>query len=93
MNRFWGDDSWQDAAYNPDNNMFHLDIKEPGNRPILAAFLNRLQTVAGFNFVSTPLAMKNTHNSVIYYLCFASHNKTAGRIVDGIFNARRKRGV
>jgi three-Cys-motif partner protein len=57
MNKFWGDDSWRDAAYveSEQQNLFSAPdkIKQP-NDAIVAAFRDRLNNEAGFNFVSDP---------------------------------------
>lgn len=38
-----------------------------------------------FAYVSKPVLMKNSTNSVLYALCLASHNKTAVKITNDIF--------
>jgi three-Cys-motif partner protein len=88
MNRFWGDESWKQAAY-AESAQFKLfsapDLVKQSNDAIVAAFRDRLQKVAGFKYVPEPLPMKNSNNAVIYYLFFASQKPVAEKIIDKIF--------
>jgi three-Cys-motif partner protein len=43
-----------------------------------------------FEYVSQPVLMKNSTNSVLYALCLASHNKTAVKITNQIFERYEK---
>jgi three-Cys-motif partner protein len=95
MNRFWGDETWRDAAYaqskQPD--MFDLEpakIKQ-SNDAIVAAFMERLRDAAGFQFVADPLPMRNKTNAVVYYLFFACKHPVAKKIVTDIFAKYRHR--
>jgi hypothetical protein len=36
--------------------------------------------VAGFEEVPEPIPMRNSKNATVYYLFFASHNKTGAKI-------------
>jgi len=88
MNRFWGDETWRDAAYaeNPQYNFFLTSNRvKQDNDAIVAAFRERLKHLAGFNFVAEPLPMKNSNNAVVYYLFLASPKPVAKKIVEGIF--------
>jgi three-Cys-motif partner protein len=88
MNRFWGDASWRTVAYaeHPQGNLFGgPDMVKQGNDAIVAAFRERLRTVAGFQFVPEPLPMRNTNNAVVYYLFFASQKPVAQTIIQDIF--------
>jgi three-Cys-motif partner protein len=92
MNRFWGDESWREAAYaeHPQGNLFGTpDIIKQGNDAIVGAFRERLRKVAGFQFVPEPLPMKNSTNAVVYYLFFASQKPVAQKIIDAIFKKYR----
>lgn len=92
MNRFWGDESWREAAYaeNPQGNLFSApDLIKQNNDAIVQAFRKRLQDVAGFGFVPEPLPMKNSNNAVVYYLFFASPKAVAQKIITDIFNKYR----
>ena len=91
MDAFWGDDSWCQAAYRTDLNLFGYPEKT-NNAEIAEAFRLRLQEVAGFKYVPTPMPMRNTKGSIVYYLFFASPNKTGGKIVKNIFDKYRNRG-
>ena len=84
MTRFWGDESWRQAAYSTQGNLFGFEEKE-GNQQVVAAFCKRLKEVAGFKHVSKPLPMKNKNNAVVYYLIFASPKPVALDIVNDIY--------
>jgi three-Cys-motif partner protein len=91
MNRFWGDDSWLSRAYNRQN-LFSLLMKsDNANEEVAEAFRERLQKVAGFKFVPTPMPMRNSSGAVVYYLIFASPNETGAKIVGDIFKKYRTR--
>ncbi len=49
--------------------------------------------VAGFKYVPRPIPMKNSMNSTIYYLFFASHQNVAMTVVNDIFNKYRILGA
>lgn len=92
MNIFWGDESWREAAYAPSRqgDLFSEPNNEKqGNDVIVKAFCERLEKVAGFNFVADPLPMKNSKNAVVYYLVFASSNLTGKEIITDIFSKYR----
>jgi three-Cys-motif partner protein len=92
MNRFWGDESWKSAAYaeHPQGNLFGSpDIIKQDNAAIVAAFQQRLKSVAGFTYVPTPLPMRNSNKAVVYYLFFASQKPVAKRIIEDIFAKHR----
>lgn len=92
MDAFWGDDSWREAAYSTDQNLFGFPEKTD-NDVIAEAFRVRLQDVAGFQYVPAPMPMRNEKGAVVYYLFFASQNKDGARIVKDIFNKYRARGM
>lgn len=89
MNAFWGDDSWRKIAYTTERNLFGFEEKTD-NETIANAFRQRLKDVAGFKHVPKPLAMKNSNNATVYYLFFASQNKTGEKIASYIFNKYRQ---
>ena len=86
----WGDDSWLDAAYQPD--LFGNPDKQ-SNETIAEAFRNRLKSVAGFARVPEPIPMRNSKGAILYYLFFASHKNTAEDIVVDIFKKYKNRGA
>jgi len=92
MNRFWGDESWKQAAYaqGPQPDLFSGPeiVKQP-NDSVVAAFRERLMKVAGFTFVPEPLPMRNSNNAVVYYLFFASAKPVADTIIQYIFHKYR----
>jgi three-Cys-motif partner protein len=88
MTRFWGDDTWKQAAYgeSPQPDFFsQTEVIKLGNDVIAAAFRKRLKEVAGFQFVADPLPMKNSNNAVVYYLFFAAQKSVADKIITSIF--------
>jgi three-Cys-motif partner protein len=82
MTAFWGDESWKDVVYRAQPTLFGDEdlIKAGGNADIVKAFRERLRTVAGFEEVPEPIPMRNSKNATVYYLFFASHNKTGAKI-------------
>jgi len=93
MNAFWGDESWREAAYEKQQGLFDKIDEKTSNKAIVEAFRDRLKNVAGFGYVPEPLPMRNTTGTTIYYLFFASPNKTGGKIVKEIFNTYKNRGL
>jgi three-Cys-motif partner protein len=96
MDRFWGDSSWHEAAYetNPQGHLFveSEQVKvEDANEKVAEAYRKRLLNVAGFAYAPPPLRFLNSLGATIYYLFFASPNSTGGKIVDDIFNKHRVR--
>lgn len=87
MNDVWGDESWRDAVYRREQDLFGLasETKVLGNAALVSAYRQRLKTVAGFKFVPEPVPMKNSLNATVYYLFFASPNQAGGKIVGEIF--------
>jgi len=86
MNAFWGDDSWHNAAYTETKGLFG-DIEEKADiEPIVETYRDRLKKVAGFAFVPDPIPMRNTSGVRLYYLFFASPNRTGAKIVKQIFD-------
>jgi len=73
------------VAVEVDGETRDLMIEEEESKIVPEAFRRRLIDVAGFRFVPEPIAMRNSKSSVIYYLYFASQNKTRAKIVSDIF--------
>jgi three-Cys-motif partner protein len=94
MNAFWGDDSWREAAYCQQHSLFgDSDDVKLGNEEVVEAFRKRLTDLAGFALVPSPLPMKNSMGSEIYYLFFASQQPLAVKIVEDIFSKYRNWSV
>ena len=93
MDAAWGDDSWRSAVYRKAPSLFGDVDEKVTNEEIAEAFRNRLNKVAGFKYVPRPMPMRNSKGAVVYYLYFASPNKTGGQIVEDIFNRYRNRGI
>ena len=89
MNSFWGDETWKDIAYidDPQQNLFGDSKKmKQENITIANAFKDRLKAHGKFQYVPNPIPMKNSRNAVVYYLFFASQDKTANKIANYLFN-------
>jgi len=93
MDRVWGDRSWREAAYRTEPGLFGEIEEKVDNETIATAFKSRLKRVAGFKYVPDPMPMRNEKGAVVYYLFFASPNKTGAHIVEHIFEKYRKRGI
>jgi len=93
MDAAWGDRSWREAAYRKECGLFGDMEEKAGNEEVAAAFRERLRKVAGFQFVPEPMPMRNDKGAVVYYLFFASPNRTGARIVKDIFNKYRTKGM
>ena len=93
MNAFWGDESWRNVAYIKTKGLFG-DMEEKATiEQVVKAYQNRLKEVAEFAYVPDPIPMRNLTGSVLYYLFFASPNKTGAKIVKDVFNQYKDRGV
>jgi len=86
MNSYWGDQSWRDVAYEKSPGLFGDMEEKVTNRRFAEAFRDRLKKIAGFDKVPQPLPMRNSKNSIVYYLFFASYKDTAENIVRYIFD-------
>ncbi len=84
MTRFWGDESWREAAYSGAGNLFGHPEKL-SNDDVAAAYRRRLKEVAGFQYVPDPIPMRNSNSAIVYYLFFAAQRPVAKDIVDYIF--------
>jgi len=94
MDKAWGDHSWREAAYVGKQTLWGDTFDEKArNEDIAEGFRKRLEEVAEFKYVPRPVPMRNEKGAVIYYLFFASPNKTGARIVEDIFNTYRIRGI
>jgi three-Cys-motif partner protein len=93
MNAAWGDDSWRSAAYQTSPGLFGDLEEKASNEAVSAALRDRLKTVAGFEYVPEPVPMRNSKGSTVYYLFFASPNKTGADIVKQIFDKYRNQGA
>lgn len=97
MNRFYGADEsvWREVAYEEEKTLFDWSFikKKPGNEPIVEAYRARLKEVAGFKYVSQPLAMINEQGAPIFYLIGASQAKPGLKVFNGVFQKWRKKGV
>jgi three-Cys-motif partner protein len=96
MDRFWGDRSWQQTAYetSPQGSLFGdpEQVKvDDANEKISEAYRRRLIEVAGFTYAPNPLRLVNSLGFTIYYLFFASPNQTGKKIVEAIFEKQRIR--
>jgi len=93
MNAFWGDESWREAAYSQENGLFGPMPERTSNDAIAQAYREKLKTDAGFQYVPDPMPMRNSRGAIVYYLFFASPNKTGAKIVQDIFETYENRGA
>jgi len=93
MNAFWGDDSWRNVAYTKTKGLFGDIEEKAGIEPVVKAYQDRLQEVADFAFVPDPVPMRNSTGSIVYYLFFASRNRTGDKIVKDIFDKYKHRSI
>jgi three-Cys-motif partner protein len=90
LTRYWGDESWRQAAYSTSDNLFGFEEKT-SNEALSYAFQRRLRSVAGFEYVPAPMPMKNTKGVVVYYLFFAAQKPVAANIVKDLFRKHKDR--
>lgn len=93
MDAYWGDRSWEKAAYTKRRDLFDELEEKADNEDVAEAFRARLKDVAGFAHVLPPMPMRNTRGATVYYLFFASHKPAAEKIVSDIFTRYKKRGL
>jgi|WetSurMetagenome_2_1015567.scaffolds.fasta_scaffold00234_27 three-Cys-motif partner protein len=93
MNRFWGDSTWEEEGLrvSQQENLFGTEYEKVTNEQFEKAFRKRLKEVAGFKFVPEPMPMRNSKNAVVYYLYFASQNKTGEKIIKDVFSKYAQR--
>jgi len=85
MNTYWGDDTWKEIAYKTTPGLFGTIEEKSPNDTVAQAYRERLRDVGGFQYVPQPIPMRNTKGAIVYYLFFASPNKTGAKIVRDIF--------
>jgi three-Cys-motif partner protein len=85
MTNFWGDNTWEDAAYETTQGLFEMMQEKTSNEVVAEAFRARLKKEAGFKHVPKPMPMRNSKGAIVYYLFFASQQTTADKIVKDIF--------
>jgi three-Cys-motif partner protein len=94
LNKVMGSTNWITQIYQePPGTQLDLfgNPEEPSlNRDTIPAewlaslYTEQLRSI--FPYVSQPVLMKNSTNSALYALCMASHNQTAIKITNEIFN-------
>jgi len=95
MNAYWPD-GWRNTLYQKPPGLLpgFDDLEEKvSNEDVAAAYRKRLREVAGFKYVPEPIPMRNSRGAIVYYLFFASSNKTGPEIVADIFGNYRGRGA
>jgi three-Cys-motif partner protein len=93
MDKAWGDHSWRDIGYRKERGLFGDIERKTDNETFSEAFRKRLNRVAGFEFVPAPMPMRNEQGALVYYLYFASPNKTGASTVSDIFKKYREKGL
>ena len=92
MTRFWGDKSWESAAYQTTPGLFEPMQSKATNEEVAEAFRVRLKKFGGFKYVPKPMPMRNSTGAVVYFLFFAAQQQTANKIVEEIFAKYAHRG-
>ena len=92
MTRFWGDESWRTAFYEPVQCLFGLMEEKSSIESVVRAFQDRLKKVAGFKYVPNPMPMRNSKSAIVYFLFFAAHQPVASNIVEDIFKKYARYG-
>jgi len=78
MTRFWGDESWESAAYvRREGLLQNLAPEKASDEEFAQAFCKRLTDVGGFMGTSRPIPMRNGKGATLYYLIFALPHETA----------------
>lgn len=85
MTKFWGDSSWETAAYVDTPGLFEMMQEKASNETVAKAFRARLEKVAGFEYVPEPMPMRNSKGAIVYFLFFAAQKPAAAKIVKDIF--------
>jgi three-Cys-motif partner protein len=85
LTRYWGDNSWESAAYQTTQGLFEEMQEKSSNEEVAEAFRVRLKKVGGFKYVPKPMPMHNSKGAVVYFLFFAAQQPTADKIVKDIF--------
>lgn len=95
MDLFWGNHSWSEITYVQTTDMFGdvVELRQKNIKIITEAFRDRLLNVAQFKYVPQPIPMRNTRSAILYFLFFASNNKTGNKILTDIFTKYRDRGM
>ncbi len=93
MSGFWGDNSWKEVAYRAVPGLFGPMEEKTDNRSLAEGFRKRLKEIAGFKYVPEPIPMRNSTNSIVYYLFFASQNPIGEKVAKDIFRSYRKFGM
>jgi len=82
--------NWRSAVYVKHRDLFGEVDKKQSNDQIAEAFRADLRRKAGFEYVPPPIPMRNSRGAVVYYLYFASPNRTGAKIVGEIFDKYRE---
>jgi len=94
INKVMGNTEWITQIYK-ESPVTQLDLFGNASEPTLSRDTIKAEWLASlyteqlrliFPHVSRPVLMKNSTNSVLYALCLASHNQTAIKITNELFN-------
>jgi len=88
MTRVWGSEDWRTELFEETRGLFGNVWTKVSNERVIDAYRRRLRQ-AGFSYVPTPIAMRNSTNSPLYYLFFCSPKAVASDIVGQIFDRYR----
>jgi three-Cys-motif partner protein len=90
MTMLWGDETWKETAFAKHSGFFGDKTAPNSIDRIVAAFRDRLKSLAGFKHVSEALPMKGPQNVPLYHLIFATQQPVALKIATAVLNKRAK---
>lgn len=85
MNAFWGDGSWRDAGYTQQPGLFDIITEKNDEDAVVDAFVERLKEKGGFKYAAKSIPLRNTKNSIVFYLIIASQKEVAINIGKYLF--------
>ncbi len=94
LTRFFGSDDWQERFYKPvqQNDLFGdgpTHEKNANYEELSSYFVERLRSIFGHGGVApNPLTQRNSRNSPMFLLCFASTNETGVKIANWLLENR-----
>lgn len=93
MTQWWGSEVWKNQFYGLGPKLLAGEPKiqkRVNDEDIVGLYRERLRNEGSYEFVTEPLAMKNTKNATIYYILLASNNANAVKIMNEILAKYRK---
>ena len=92
MTKFWGDNSWENAAYQATQGLFEEMQEKSSNEEVAEAFRARLKKVGGFKLCPKANADAQYQRSRRLFPVLCAQQPTADKIVKDIFAKYAHRG-